>query len=289
MQKNILLKLLVVLGLLFPNTLFAETINLKSGKKIEGKILEKTDQYIKIELNGSPVYYELKYVASINEDSPASPAQEEPSFKDINLYFKNGLGYASEAKFKEAEEEFKKGLAIKPSDHNLNEVLKILNDLKSGLIKEEYALYLFKGSHYLINRQYQQAITEFKEALRLKQDDPDLYCYLGVCNYYLEQYQEAVNNFKKAMEKKSYDDLYYYLGVCSYSLGKYSEAITYLQKLLEISPDDAEAYSVIGTCYYFLGQFPQAKENLSKAKELFQGRGNYLEAKDIEVFLSGLN
>lgn len=277
MKKKKLIFLWLSLILFFPTVISAETILLKSGKKIEGKILEKTGEYVKIEVNGSPLYYELKYVLSIKADEA-----------DSSLYFKKGLEFASEAKFKEAEDEFKKGLAIKPTDHNLGEVLKIIDDLKKGLIKEDYAIYLFKGSNYLIDKQYQQAIKEFKEALRLKPDDLDLYYYLGICNHKLKQYQQALPYLQKAIEKESNDELYYYLGACYYHLGQLTEAITYLKKTIQINPDDAEAYSLLGISNYFLGRVGLARENLYKAKELFQKKGDYLNSREVEDFLSKL-
>jgi len=275
-NQNKLIEAIIILVLSFSTLASAETVTLKSGKQIQGKITEKTDQYIKIESEGTPLYYERKFIKSIEEDKTS---------EDANFYLKAGLKYGSEAKFKEAEQEFKKGLEINPSDHNLGESLRLIDDLKNGRIKEDYTLYLFKGSNELMNKQYKEAIPEFKEALKLYPADSDLYYYLGVCNYYLEQYQEAIDYLQKAQKAKPNDDVYYYLGITHYSLGQYPEALNYLNKLLEINPNDAEAYSIIGTCNYLMGNLGLAKENLSKAKELFKKQGDYLKASDLEEFL----
>lgn len=289
MQVNRLIKLEIILGLFFSTTVFAETVTLNSGKIIEGKILEKTDQYIKIEYNGSPLYYELRYIKSIEKDKAGvASTPEKTASEDSTFYFKTGLKYGAQAKFKEAEEECKKGLAINSSDYNLKEVLRIIDQLKSGKIREDFALYLFKGSNYLMNAQYKEAILEFKEALRLAPDDSELYYYLGICNYSLEQYQEAITFLQKAQELITVPDseIFYYLGLCYFASGKYTQAINYLRKTLELDPNDAEAYSIIGTSNYLLGRYQQAKENLFKAKELFQKKGDLLQAKEIEDFLS---
>lgn len=286
-----MVSLVIILDLIFPASTFCATVTLKSGKKVEGRILEKTDQYIKIECDGSIIYYEHKYIAGIQGDNPADTAtpQEGPSLKDANTYLKEGLEYGSEARFKEAEEAFRKGLETNSSEHNLQEALKIIDDLKNGTIGEEYAVYLFKGSSYLMNAQYQQAIAEFREAGKLKPDEPDLYYYLGVCNYQLGEYQEAVSYLKKALEIKADDEFYYYLGVSCYSLGQYQEAIANLRRALEINPNDADAYSVIGISNYLLGDIQQAREDLHKAQDLFKKQGDYLKSKDIEDFLGQLN
>jgi hypothetical protein len=45
---------------------YAETIVLKSGKTVEGKLIEKTDKYIKIDFQGVPLSYFLDEVDSID-------------------------------------------------------------------------------------------------------------------------------------------------------------------------------------------------------------------------------
>lgn len=47
---------------------FAETIYLKSGQKIEGKIIEKTDKYIKIDFQGVPLIYYFEDIDKIGEE-----------------------------------------------------------------------------------------------------------------------------------------------------------------------------------------------------------------------------
>ena len=45
---------------------FAETIVLKSGKTVEGKMLEKTDTYIKLNINGMPITYYTDQIERID-------------------------------------------------------------------------------------------------------------------------------------------------------------------------------------------------------------------------------
>ncbi|MDO8489205.1 MAG: hypothetical protein Q7S42_03735 [Candidatus Omnitrophota bacterium] len=63
MKKRFLI-LLLVLG--FPISIFAETIILKSGKTVEGKIIEKTDKYIKIDFQSVPLTYFTDEIESID-------------------------------------------------------------------------------------------------------------------------------------------------------------------------------------------------------------------------------
>jgi tetratricopeptide (TPR) repeat protein len=275
---------------------FCEIVILKSGKKIEGKIIEQTADYIKVDLAGSAVYFQRKYIQSIEAgnkiDIPEAPSpvlqsEVESAFEDSTVYFKRGLEYASAGKFQEAELEFRKGLTINQADHNLKEIIKIIEDSKNDKIGKEYAIFLFKGSNFLLNGQYKEAITEFNEALKLDSSNSDIYYYLGVCHYSLNDYAEAINNLKQSMEMAPDNpDLYYYLGTSNYSIGEFKEAANYLQKALEMSPNDGIVYSVLGLCNYALGQFEIAKQNLNKAKDLLKAKGDYLKSLEVDEFLN---
>ena len=294
-MKNKIL-VLFLLSFYFMPAAFCETIILKSGKKIEGEILEQTGDYIKVGLDGSAVYFQRKYIQSIEAGNKIYTSQApslvlqsevESTSEDSAVYFKRGLEYASVGKFQEAEQAFRKGLGINQTDHNLNEIIKIIENLKNGKISKEYAIFLFKGSNFLLNGQYKEAVSEFDEALKLNSSNSDIYYYLGVCHYSLNDYAEAITNLKKSMEMEPDNpDLYYYLGTSNYSIGEFKEAANYLQKALEMSPNDGIVYSVLGLCNYALGQFEIAKQNLTKAKELLKAKGDYLKSLEVDEFLN---
>ena len=65
MQKKILIILALLMCL--PVFAFAETIVLKSGKTVEGKLTEKTDKYIKIDFDGVPLTYFMDEIESIRQ------------------------------------------------------------------------------------------------------------------------------------------------------------------------------------------------------------------------------
>ncbi len=79
MEKKRRLILLLAISLCIPVLGFAETIVLKSGKTVEGKITEKTDKYIKMNFQGAQgaeVTYLLKDIERI--DSSPIVAQKQP-------------------------------------------------------------------------------------------------------------------------------------------------------------------------------------------------------------------
>lgn len=69
--------ILIALSLITPA--FAETIFLKSGKTIEGKLIERTDKYIKIDFEGVPLTYYFDEIEKVENSSlktsPTEPAE----------------------------------------------------------------------------------------------------------------------------------------------------------------------------------------------------------------------
>lgn len=75
------------LSVLVATYAFAEKINLKSGQVIEGKIVEETDKYFRIEVSGVTVTYPKEFISSI-EGRPFMPAksrvaEEHPEVKRL--------------------------------------------------------------------------------------------------------------------------------------------------------------------------------------------------------------
>ena len=69
-KKNSIILFIAILSI--PFSLFAETIVLKSGKQIEGKILEKTDEYVRIDFMGVALSYFYDQIETIDGVKPIS-------------------------------------------------------------------------------------------------------------------------------------------------------------------------------------------------------------------------
>ncbi|MBM3248472.1 MAG: hypothetical protein FJZ10_03495 [Candidatus Omnitrophica bacterium] len=84
MEKKIFIA--VFLLILMSSFAFAETIILKSGQKHEGKIVERTDEYIKIDIGvGMPVTYFLDEIEKIDKDLTITTRNE-------NIYINEEYG-----------------------------------------------------------------------------------------------------------------------------------------------------------------------------------------------------
>ncbi|MEW6008331.1 MAG: hypothetical protein AB1629_01700 [Candidatus Omnitrophota bacterium] len=79
MAKKILF--LVVIFFLVSSSLFADTIILKSGKQIDAKILERTNERLKVEIAGVPITYFLDEIDSVNGEKVGLSLQDKPVSK----------------------------------------------------------------------------------------------------------------------------------------------------------------------------------------------------------------
>jgi tetratricopeptide (TPR) repeat protein len=77
MIKKKIIILTLAMSFCFPAFVLAETIVLKSGKSVEGKLIEKTDKYIKIDFMGVPLTYFFDEIESI-DGKQVMNAKEEP-------------------------------------------------------------------------------------------------------------------------------------------------------------------------------------------------------------------
>ncbi|MDD5583682.1 MAG: hypothetical protein PHV55_01315 [Candidatus Omnitrophica bacterium] len=88
----------IIASFYFLIPVFAETVVLKSGKTVEGKILEKTDKHLKIEISGVGITYYLDEIESIDgQKTLASSETIAPSSK--NSAASSQISDASEESF----------------------------------------------------------------------------------------------------------------------------------------------------------------------------------------------
>ena len=86
MNKKILAIIILAISISFCSIAFAETIVLKSGKTVEGKMTERTDDHISIDIEGVPVAYFLDDIESIDgkqilveANEPKTQAESTPA------------------------------------------------------------------------------------------------------------------------------------------------------------------------------------------------------------------
>lgn len=163
-------------------TAYGDTLYLKNGKTVEGKILEKTDKYIKIDSVGVVLTYWMDEIEKIGTEAIGQPE----SLGDTGLFFKKGTGYLQEGKWEQAISQFKSAISIDPN---------------------HVGAHFNLGCAYALAGEYDQAIKEFEKVISLETPPFNAFCYFNIAGIYLKEAmlkkdselcKIAANNFEKA-------------------------------------------------------------------------------------------
>ncbi len=184
-KKQIVFSIYIILFLLIMNLplVFAETIVLKSGKQIEGKIIEKTDQYLKIEIEGIPVTYWLDEIERVDEKAsfPSQVAISESisSKSEIEKIITPKVeDYLKNKKYKDTIPLLRKAIELAPDNPEF---------------------YLGLGICYYYVGDFQEASSLLQKAIEL-QPEPDFYICLGVIYDSMGFKEEAKAAFNRSIE-----------------------------------------------------------------------------------------
>jgi len=126
-----------------------------------------------------------------------------------------------------------------------------------------------KGEAYFRDTKYEQAVSEFTNAVRL---DPGFAAaFEGRCLAYfdLAEKMRALDDCNKAILLNPYACCAHYIRAVIYGdLGQYQKAVQDLDQAIRIDPLYAAAYEVRGESYRFLGQYTKADADHAKACSL---------------------
>jgi tetratricopeptide (TPR) repeat protein len=116
---------------------------------------------------------------------------------------------------------------------------------------------------------YQQAITDYTEAIRLKPDYAEAFNNRGNSYSELKQYDKAIGDYNEAIRlKPDYALAFGGRGNAYYYLRQYDKAIADYSEAIRLKPDDASAFQNRADCYEKLGNNNAAERDRAKAKEL---------------------
>jgi len=217
--------MLVLIGVLFLSfsSVYAETVLLKSGKSVEGKLIEKTDKYIKIDFQGVPLNYFLDEIESIDGVKPSlSSAKEIKSSQGDNLapvsnktaeeYFNEGAAFDKQGNLLQAISDFTKAIAINPNYaeayndrgdayiHQGNFPQAIVDFTKVIEISSKYSVvaYQNRGFAYASQGNFLQAISDCTKAIEINPNFAEAYCIRGISYYWTKEYDKAWIDVHKA-------------------------------------------------------------------------------------------
>jgi tetratricopeptide (TPR) repeat protein len=199
------------------------------------------------------------------------------SINPKNAFFYNNRAdaYRNLGKLKEAITDYSQAIKINPNFaeayfergkaySRLGDKISKTRDFTIGVSKinpstaQEYAWRGWIKSEYL--QQYQDAILDYTQAIKINPGDVDLYQYRAMIYRYLEKYQNAIIDYTQAIKINPGDDVLYIGRAMSYEdLKQDTLAIKDYTHAINLDPENSEfSYFQRGEIYYRLDDYPKA-------------------------------
>lgn len=160
----------------------------------------------------------------------------EPAYAEA---FNNlGLVYLKMGQNEGAKREFQNAVRIRPDYAQALENLDYLSGRETRGAEEADNHYN-RATEYMSKNMLNEAVNEFRIALRLKPDDPEVYNNLGAVYAKMGKLQDAEREFENALKLKTKDaGINYNLGTIRMKLGKIDEAVVNLRAAVGLAPDN---------------------------------------------------
>lgn len=165
--------------------------------------------------------------------------------------------------------------------------------LWSYVLKQEprsFFAYNSRGNLCMDDKNYEKAIADFSQAIRLRPDYALAYNNRGLAYYHNGQQSLALSDFNMAL-KLHYSNPDYTLvnrGLLYTQMGRTDLALKDLKKAVSLNPGNPYAYNNLGGIYFNQGLYDLAFENFNKALELkkdlvkaYVSRGNVYLKKNM--------
>jgi tetratricopeptide (TPR) repeat protein len=132
------------------------------------------------------------------------------------------------------------------------------------------------GIEYYLKKEYDKAIENLTEAIKLEPDNAKYYNERGKNYGWLKDFEKAVADHSKAIELEPDNAKYYNSRGINYNwLNEYEESIADHSKAIKLEPDNAEYYNERGKNYSWLSEYEKAIADFSNAIELESDNAGY--------------
>jgi tetratricopeptide (TPR) repeat protein len=139
-----------------------------------------------------------------------------------------------------------------------------------------------RGSAYMRKSDYDRAIQDYDDAIRLNPNDASAYDDRGNAYFYKGDYDRAIQNYDDAIRLNPNDaSAYTGRGGANFVKGERDRAIQDFNEAIRLNPNDAIAYSSRGVVYIDIGDHDRAVKDFNDAVRLnpkyslaYHNRGN---------------
>ena len=116
-----------------------------------------------------------------------------------------------------------------------------------------------EGHKFVASKDYERAIHDFGEAIRINKENPAAWNGLGIAHSLLDQHDEAITDFKQAVNyAPNWEECWVSLGVEYLIVNKPNDAQAALQQAVGLKASDATAWLYLGKVYVALHNDEQA-------------------------------
>jgi len=187
-----------------------------------------------------------------------------------NVHANMGILYATQGLYQEAINAYRRALILKP---NRVKIYNNLGNLYCQMLKESKSSSQVypKGSVVVdnIRELYQKSLNNFKKALQLDSNDPEVHNNLGDLYYLGQIYPSALEEYKRAIKLDPYYvDAYNNLGLVYLKEKNYDEAQKAFARTIKLKPTFAEAYNNLALIYMEKAIYDKALDLFVKALTL---------------------
>jgi len=117
-------------------------------------------------------------------------------------------------------------------------------------------------------KDYDKAITDFTQAIRLNPNLINAYNYRGLAYYLKSDYDKAIADYTQAIRLNSHPGSYYNRGLAYYDKEDYDKAIADLTQAIRLNPNLVNAYTYRSRAYSSKGDYDKAIVDYTQAIRL---------------------
>jgi tetratricopeptide (TPR) repeat protein len=129
--------------------------------------------------------------------------------------------------------------------------------------------YVNRGKEHVNKKDYDSAIADFNEAIRINPNDSSVYFYRGYAYYNKNNYDSAIANYSLSIKIDPNNPVTYFnRGNAYFNKNDYSNAIVDYSLSMKINPNNASTYFCRGYAYEAIGDKQRALTDYQSAVQL---------------------
>lgn len=155
---------------------------------------------------------------------------------------------------------------------NLNELDQAMADFKKAvkLDKENPDAFFHMGNISFMRGEFEDGVKQYNQAITLGYEGAELYFHFGLVYEEAEAYELAIRYYTQAIRAEALNPVYRVRkAVCQIQTEKYDEALETLDGLREVAPDIFDYYHMKAIIYTQLNRLDEAEAVLAEANQRY--------------------